>query len=211
MIHGAVDRLNELFCEKDVNGKPTALTRALLDAERSIVERRFIELQLGCLGFADHELLDVMEALLKALNAFRSSSRLDDAGIEEVARSLAELLRGQPLWAIVEGCNEIRLGTAKVDGKPLSRVYAPNDPEIVGVVGSRVVAFRKLLANAEALLELPVKPVDAGLARQRAEEERLASLGCFRAPRFFRAIEHVRRHLPSPVKLRPKKEGQGRA
>jgi hypothetical protein len=101
-----------------------------------------------------------MRALSRMLGGFRSQRTVDDADAVAVLDGLRHVLRGFPLWAIEQGCDDIHLGRALLDGSRLTRAFAPNDAEIVGVIEQLVAPYRKLLASATALLSAPVQQKD---------------------------------------------------
>lgn len=160
--HEADYNIPRLWCARDVYGKPTAIFRALTDAERGVVCRRRDELALGCAPFAPAERDQVADCISAMLDGFRSLRHEDLEKAIMGVDGLCRLLAAFPLWAIEQGCLAIQGGAATLDGEKLSKKYPPNDSEIRGVIAEIVKPYSEKRDATMALLAAPVdvRPVD---------------------------------------------------
>jgi hypothetical protein len=159
-----------LWCEFDVTGKPLAIFRALTDGERDVLQRRRVELELGCAPFTPAEQDQVADAVLAMLDGFRSLRNQDMENAAMSAQGLCRLLAPYPLWAIERGCSAIHGGDAVLDGERLSKKYPPNDAEIRSVVAEIVKPYLDLRDRTVALLAAPVKLAAVEVPRPTAAE-----------------------------------------
>lgn len=149
--------ITKLWRDRDVNRKPINIARALTDDERAACERRKRDLQLGTAPYAPSEDDRVVAAISMMFGGIRSLARIDDESAVAMAAGLRHALKPFPLWAIEAGCHALHIGEAVLDGKALSRSFAPNDSEVYGVIKEIVKPYRDALDNVTALLTAPVR------------------------------------------------------
>lgn len=147
----------KLWRDRDVNRKPINIARALTESERSACERRKRELQIGCSPYTPSEDNQVVTAISRMFSGNRSLARLDDEAAVAMLAGLRHILKPFPLWAIEAGCHAIHTGEALLNGKALSRSFAPNDAEVYGVIKEIVAPYLRALDNVTALLAAPVR------------------------------------------------------
>jgi hypothetical protein len=150
----------KLWRDLDVRGRPRFIARELTSAERTCLERRHNELQIGCSAFTSSEEDRVIAALSEMLGGFRSLQRQGEeaavAALDILCRRVVEF----PVWAIEKGCEALGNGEAMVDGRRISRAYPPHDSQVYGVIKEILAPYEKLRTSAAALLIAPVQPKD---------------------------------------------------
>lgn len=151
----------KLWRDHDVGGKGTTVARALTVNERSIVERRKVELQTCTAPFTASETDRVVTAISRMLGGIRSLRHDDEETAVAGLDGLRHILRSFPLWAIEAGCDLIHSGEAVIDGRKMDRRWAPNDSEVYAVVKDILKPYREQLDKATALLTAPVQQQDA--------------------------------------------------
>lgn len=149
--------ITKLWRDKNVSGVPTAIARAMTERERQSCERRQRELQVGCAPYAPLEDDRVVAAISRMFGGNRALARTDDESAVAMAAGLRHVLKPFPVWAIEAGCHAIHVGEAVLDGKALSKTWAPNDSEVYGVIKEIVAPYRRALDNVTALLAAPVR------------------------------------------------------
>lgn len=143
------------------------IMRTLTAAERSAVQVRAANLDVGLGAFTPNQ-IEIVDCAIDAMFAgFRSMRQSGDssAATTEITRAV---LRPFPAWAIEQGCLKIARHQAGLDPH-----WPPNDGEIYDVVAKIVAPYGTALVNARALLSAPVESPEPQRPTQAEIEAKL--------------------------------------
>jgi hypothetical protein len=148
------------------------LRRPLQDTERMAIQRRALELRSALAPWQSSR-RDELEAEVSLMLNFPANRGLDETAAMGFVAQYLQLTRNQPHWAIVKVCRMVRLGKAG-----LPPAYCPTEAEFNLLIDREVTHFRRLLIQAQRILDAKVLPPPAPkLTREQIEAKLGRSLG----------------------------------
>jgi hypothetical protein len=159
-----VTRVERFVQWTDSAGQLT-LPPPLGDETRSRLTTRAHDLERAIAPCREEHRDRLLGAIAGMLGAFPTMQRHDRVAALGMAAAYLWTVRERPPWAIVNGCNLVRVGQAG-----LNRSFCPSEPEFSDIVKRLVAPYVDALRRVRLLLSAAVRPPDPPkLSREEIE------------------------------------------